>query len=312
MIYSSKIVIHHDGRFIVREYADTIYRRNPIADDDDNVRKIDLFASSSDSKNTNKSENTRIEETNKEEKYTHPEYRSLIRTKRKVFDLVSDNSDHFITFITLTYADNMTEFSQAIKDLQNYTRNIKYKLKTVNEEYYYLAVPEFQKRGAVHFHILSSIPVNSALIPKRPTKRVRSEGKIIQIEYYDLPYWDKGYSQAFTIKGKDESFNLAKYMTKYITKDFCNETNYRLYSRQKILHSQNLRKPEVILTSTENISEILNTLCPEATKSKLWCFPSPQNGYCKEFKETTFTFQGIDEQQYYQEIIKAMIDKMDD
>lgn len=62
-----------------------------------------------------------------------------------------------------------------------------------------------------------------------------------RIEYYNLKYWNKGFSIAMPIK-RNETFELSKYLIKYLYKDMSD----RFFSRQKILHSNNLKAPEFV------------------------------------------------------------------
>jgi len=162
---------------------------------------------------------------------------SLTRTKNKILDLVLANNDEWISFITLTFKKNLGDVTVANKKFANWVRQVK----RAFPGFKYLGVPEFQKRGAIHYHILTNIPVGSALIPKREQLKTKTKKGFRFIDYYDLPYWSYGFSSAFDITSTDSNFNVGLYMCKYLYKDIDN----RLWGRRKILKSSNLLTPTV-------------------------------------------------------------------
>lgn len=164
---------------------------------------------------------------------------SLHRTLTNLIDYIEFNPI-WTSFITLTFKDNVTDLDIANYEFRKYTQ----KVKRVFKDFKYIGVPEFQKRGAVHYHILTNLEIGGDLIPLRESKKTFNKEKqtYYNLEYYDLPYWINGFSSAFDIINEtDSNFNLALYMTKYLFKDIDN----RLWGRQKILKSQGLKKPEI-------------------------------------------------------------------
>ncbi|MBQ9329078.1 MAG: hypothetical protein IJ225_11185 [Solobacterium sp.] len=171
--------------------------------------------------------------------------RSLARSRQNILTTVKNNEDHLITFVTLTFAENVTDIDEAFDVFHKFIGKVRREEKASGRELYYLAIPEFQKRGAVHFHMLWSVDVDSPIIPRREKKQVRSKGKEIEIEYYDIMFWDYGYSQAYSII-QNEFDNVGLYISKYLYKGFNDEDSERLYCRQKVLKSQNLRQPNTL------------------------------------------------------------------
>lgn len=168
---------------------------------------------------------------------------NLCRSRQNLIDYAICNKDKFKSFITLTYAENMGIVEKGNKDLANWLRALKLNLKKDNQELYYLCVPEFQKRGAIHYHMVTSLECDSKFIPKQPLKKLYNPSTKIwrEIEYYNLAYWKHGYSSAFDIiNNTDNNFNIALYMCKYMFKDI----DTRLFGRKKILKSNNLEKPQ--------------------------------------------------------------------
>lgn len=173
---------------------------------------------------------------------------SLARTRETLIELVENNEDAFVSFITLTYKEDVEDIDRAYKDLGNYIKACKRKMNKDGQELYYIAVPEIQNKRAkhygkyvIHFHLITNIPIGSKLIPKREKKKIKGADfkGIKTIEYYDLEGWKQGFSVALPIVKQGE-FELSKYLLKYLYKDL----DDRFYGRQKILHSNNLKVPE--------------------------------------------------------------------
>lgn len=187
------------------------------------------------------------------------ENRSLRRTADTIKKLVSFNEDKFKTFITLTFKDDVEDIDEAFKRFQSY---IKYCKRHLNDELYYICVPEIQKKRAektgkyvIHFHMVSNIELESELIPKREPKQIAGEGHsgVRTICYYDLVGWSHGYSFAMGIE-KDTTFNLSLYLIKYLCKDM----DDRFFNRQKLLKSNNLKYPESKdICSQEEVDDFL-------------------------------------------------------
>lgn len=171
---------------------------------------------------------------------------SLSRTRNSLIDYALENADEWLSFVTLTFARNEEDVSIANKQFDNWTRSIR----RVYPDFRYLGTVEFQKRGAVHYHILTNIKPGGDLIPERtPIKTYNpKKGKTYELKYYDLKYWRQGYSSAEDLSAYDDKFNAGLYICKYLYKDI----DMRLFGRNKILKSNNLRKPDVIKLSISN------------------------------------------------------------
>jgi len=81
--------------------------------------------------------------------YKPPRIDNLRRTASKMKRLINANSEMKF-FITLTYAKNEQDIKKANNDFKKFILKLRY----YYGDFKYLAVPEFQKRGAVHFHLL--------------------------------------------------------------------------------------------------------------------------------------------------------------
>ena len=162
-------------------------------------------------------------------------YRSFITLRNYAFGSL----DHFKSFITLTFSDNVESADIAYKKFRIWVMLVK----RIYPEFMYLGVPERQKRGAIHFHILTNLVPGCDLMPKREALNLwRPDlNTYLTIEYYDLGYWSHGFSSCFDLNTTDENFNIIAYLAKY----FWKEKDDSFFGRKKILHSQNLRKPDI-------------------------------------------------------------------
>ncbi len=153
---------------------------------------------------------------------------SLYRSRNILIDYVNENEEIFKSFITLTFKENITDLTYANKKFNTFVSSMRREF----NNFKYIGVPEFQKRGAVHYHLLTNLEIGSEFIPIQ-------EGKE---NMYDVKFWSYGYSSVFNLTTTDHNFNVVAYILKYLYKDLDN----RLFGRTKVLKSNNLNKPIVI------------------------------------------------------------------
>jgi hypothetical protein len=180
---------------------------------------------------------------------------SLIRSWQNLKYYALANQFEWRSFITLTFADNISNLDVANAKFNDYTTRVRKKFKN----FMYVGVIEFQDREAVHYHLITNIPPGSSLMPLMPLKRLwkPKENRYIDLKYYDLPHWIKGYSSGFGFDSVDDKFSIIGYLAKYFYKNIKNikqaikegrlgEIDLRLYGRIKVLRSRNLMKPEIM------------------------------------------------------------------
>jgi len=139
------------------------------------------------------------------------------RRRDKVRRLACSNfSTKYDKFFTLTFAENMVNVKECNYLFLKFIKRLKYKY---NKNLKYLAVIEFQNRGAVHYHVLSDIPY------------------IPQAELQEL--WGHGFVFINAITHVD---NIGAYIVKYMEK---NTNDLRLQGLKGYLFSRNLKKPNV-------------------------------------------------------------------
>ena len=161
---------------------------------------------------------------------------AVYRCRRKIKWLINSNPD-MNKFLTLTFAENVTDLQLCNEKFKAYIR----KLKILYPNFKYLVVPEFQKRGAVHYHIVLNIDYTHHHVLE------------------DL--WGHGFIKIKRLKKKT---NIGLYMSKYIGKNL-DDTRY--INNKKYFTSRNLEKPMIFYSRDKNVNFLnLNKLEPVCIK----------------------------------------------
>lgn len=168
--------------------------------------------------------------------------------------------------------ENYTSISKANEKFDNWRSNLKKRLKN---DFIYVCVPEFQKNGTVHYHLLTNIDYTDFNILSKDEEKIFKQKKGWYI-FRTLKSWSYGYSSAINIK----SINIVGYMSKYMTKDIDN----RLFGHRRYLCSQCLSKPSTIFLDSECNQNKIDKLIynTEPTFSNIY---SDLNGLVIEFNE---------------------------
>lgn len=167
---------------------------------------------------------------------------NAIRSNLNCQRIAKSNRDNWESFITLTFKENITDIVYANKIFNSWVSNVR-KLK---KDFKYIAVPEFQKRGAVHYHILSNLgkeDTNIVIPQKERTEKTKDLTTL-----FDVKYWSRGFARVDFIKGDYKK--IYSYICKYMTKDI----DDKLFGKHRYFNSQNLNKPreEFLDLSNEN------------------------------------------------------------
>lgn len=129
---------------------------------------------------------------------------NLKRVREKIFDICALNPfDYFITWTLnpeLVDRYSPAEVLPKIRTCLNHMQQ-RYDLR-------YIVVPEYHKDKAIHFHGLISGDLRMV-----PSGKTDTTGHTI----YNMPQWKYGFSTAIPLYGDSQA--VARYMTKYITKD---------------------------------------------------------------------------------------------
>jgi len=146
---------------------------------------------------------------------------SLSRTRTKLYRYIWCNIGAWgkfpPVFFTVTYERNETDIRKANNDFRCFIKRLNTEIRGRVK---YICIPEFQERGAVHYHIM----------------------------FFNLPYIKKERIQAIwghgstRIEAAANIDNLAAYMAKYLSKDMIDN---RLKGHRLLLTSKGLQKPEI-------------------------------------------------------------------
>jgi hypothetical protein len=148
-------------------------------------------------------------------------------------------------FLTLTFAENIQDLSSANKEFRKFIKRLGNYVARDQGYIKYVAVPEFQQRGAVHYHL---IMFN---LPYTPVKRIAE-------------IWNQGH---IWIEAIDHVDNVGAYIVKYMNKEKDDE---RLIGQKCYFSCRSLHKPKEIqaLSSNEEgqaLIKLVETLSPSRT-----------------------------------------------
>ncbi len=227
--YDSRLTLYSDGKLVIRDYDSAIqkiddgFEKFQDSDTSDVVPVITHFSKK------------------ERDKFGSCRFDNLFRSRKLVIDLAYENKDIWKSFLTLTFAENVKDIDFANKCFNSWLTSIR----QIFPDFSYLCVPEFQKRGAVHYHLLSNLEVGGELLPIQSDKK----------KMFDVRFWKYGFTSAFDLKLADDRFNVALYVCKYLYKDI----DSRLFGRKKIMHSRNLNLPKVatMLQNNDYVQSLL-------------------------------------------------------
>jgi len=127
--------------------------------------------------------------------------------------------------LTLTHKENMDDISIGYKNLRMFIQALRYRYGKI---FKYIAVPEFQSRGAIHFHTLFWN------LPSHITPEQERKDRILQ------KIWGHGFIDLVETDGHEK---LSGYLAKYLGKTF---VDMRLKNQKAYVASRNIKRPEVI------------------------------------------------------------------
>jgi hypothetical protein len=136
--------------------------------------------------------------------------RARTTIRRKLLSMQADR------MLTLTFRENVKEIDDAWKCFKYFTRLMRWRF---GSRFTYVAVPEYQRRGAVHFHLAIS-----GYYPVTTVRRLwhRAVGK-----------YDGNIDITSPRRAGKNSWNakrIANYLAKYLTKSESTEFNRKRYS----------------------------------------------------------------------------------
>lgn len=164
---------------------------------------------------------------------------SNVRSSRMIRGLVNSNAQ-LNKFLTLTFADNIKDLSVANYEFKKGCQRIKDKF----GKWSYVAVVEFQERGAVHYHLVCDLDY----IPKKFLQDVWSNG-FIEINRVRIQKEVGGYFVKNLCKYNHRNLGVAS--SSHGTKDNYKVEAGGLAGRKKFFCSRGLNRPIEIKTKIE-------------------------------------------------------------
>jgi len=185
------------------------------------------------------------------------------RARRKIIDHINTNANawdedeynSFLpVFLTLTFGDNIADIDEANYEYTKFIRRLNWDVyKTKQSILKYVVVPEFQKRGAIHYH---AVLFNLPFIGKEKIETI----------------WGNGFIK---IKAIDSIHDVGFYITKYMVKDIADP---RLKKHKCYFTSKGLKKP-IIVYFEEVINLVKKILPDESLVYKQNDIPIPHLAY---------------------------------
>lgn len=123
--------------------------------------------------------------------------------------------------LTLTYRENKTDIAEAYEDFTRFGKRMR---TAYGSGIAWVAVPEFQKRGAVHFHVLVFNIDNGIVEAERRTRAIAN-------------IWGNGFVDAIKTDGNAK---LSTYLAKYMQKAMHDP---RLLGKRAYSASRNVLRP---------------------------------------------------------------------
>ena len=171
-------------------------------------------------------------------------------------------------FLTLTFEENIQDLRSANYCITKFIKRLNYDFRnSTTGLIQYVCIPEFQKRGAIHYHlILFNFPFADKIF-----KRIRK-------------LWGKSMFHLKTIKRDNEASSIASYISKYITKQ---STDGRFWGQKRYFASRGIRKPillydDIAIELISQIIEIFQTYSksfdvPYLGNVSYWCYNLKNN-----------------------------------
>ena len=160
--------------------------------------------------------------------------RSASRSRQSLYDICKCNEFDF--FVTLTFdAEKVDRFDDK-KTKRKYTQWVNY-VKKQFPDMFFVTVPEYHKRGALHFHMLvGGVTMEELKCVPALTKRGKLKYKHGK-QIFNITAWRWGFSTLSKVENSEASKH---YICKYITKQHYDD---RFFNKRRYYVSQNIKRP---------------------------------------------------------------------
>lgn len=209
-----KVPLRLDSTVIKRQFSDSISTKVVVSGNLVEVYYFEHPIKIGHGKNNNFSK-SKVES----KRSTEYKGRSIHKARNIIRRLAQANFGKEDKFLTLTL-NNSNDFD--IKNIKECDVKFRLFIRSIKRKYpnhKYIAVREFQKRGAVHYHLISNLPY------------------IANEELASI--WGHGFTK---IKGVDNPSGIGAYISKYLSKDF---EDPRFRGVKTYIASRNLTRPVI-------------------------------------------------------------------
>lgn len=162
--------------------------------------------------------------------------RSAHRSREALYDICRCNE--FQYFVTWTFDQGKIDRLNDKKVKRKFTQFQNY-LRKKFPQMYYVAVPEYHKKGGLHFHLLIGGVTMDEL---KAVPALSKKGRLIfknGKQIFNVERWKLGYSTLSVIANREASEH---YICKYITKQHYDD---RFFGKRRYYVSKNIRRPEI-------------------------------------------------------------------
>lgn len=168
--------------------------------------------------------------------------RSAQRCKTELYDILKCNDFDF--FVTVTFDPdeiNRLDDSAVRRAWTVFCNNLHRKY----PDMYYVAVPEYHKKGGLHFHLLiggikfEDLKPVHAYDEKKQCYLYVTKGVCKGDKIYNITVWQYGFSTMTVLRNKEAAKH---YISKYITKQ---HTDLRFFGKKRYYVSRNMCRPVV-------------------------------------------------------------------
>ncbi len=149
-------------------------------------------------------------------------WRAMVAFRRLVISNLSGDENPVL--VTITYKENQTDIRVGYKNFRSFNQALRNKF---GKNFRYISAPEFQTRGAVHFHSLFWGLPAEIFLQERETRTL-------------MNMWGHGFVY---YKFTDGHEKLSTYLSKYMSKAFIDP---RLENQKAYVASRNILRPEIV------------------------------------------------------------------
>jgi hypothetical protein len=170
--------------------------------------------------------------------------RSIQRARQSFFRLVAANlhKDKKLAFVTLTTFEQKLDLKYGYQALRFFWKNVR----RLRPELKYILVPEWQKRGALHYHCLVWGLTDSDVYGEKRTRNFQR-------------CWARGFVDVRF--AKNSNLAIAGYMAKYLVKAL---EDSRLSNQRAYSCSRNVERPSE--AGSNQLIDLLDVVLPDNKK----------------------------------------------